>query len=352
MTHRIPGDISVPTTETQNDSAMRRTVTAAVAFVATLTISAALLISVAGIGTASAETPAERCARETSAYNAAWASSWAAANPSQSPSNAPPPPVPYVCAEPQDPTTTPTSPTTTAPGLPQATDPGTGPNAGAHAPTDIPAPGETPIVLAPRHGAPPMQPPNPSDLGESPPRQLPGLRTQASTPATPRGNFEPYDRQPQAWSTCYGDSGSKVARAKPFHRRATLTYDGHSMPEGTSQMYCGWHDHNSDKGEGMKHIEARHADEWEDIDPSWQWKNNADVSMQEALENPIGTEYRPSNDTFTYCGVLAGRDPGRSGKPTGQFKFVNVVVAAQDGKIITAYPSDVPSCSRVMPGFV
>lgn len=93
--------------------------------------------------------------------------------------------------------------------------------------------------------------------------------------------------------------------------------------------------------------------QWQpDIDPSWQWKNNADVSMQEALENPIGTEYRPSNDTFTYCGVLVGRDPGRSGKPTGQFKFVNVVVAAQDGKIITAYPSDVPSCSRVMPGFL
>lgn len=92
-----------------------------------------LLTSLAGMGTASGETPAERCARETAAYNSAWATSWAVTNPGQSPADAPPPPVPYVCAEPQNPTTTPTSPTTTAPGLPQATDTGAGPQVGAHA---------------------------------------------------------------------------------------------------------------------------------------------------------------------------------------------------------------------------
>lgn len=107
-----------------------------------------LVTSMSGVSTASAETPAERCARETSAYNAAWATSWAAGNPGSSPAEAPPPPVPYVCVEPQDPTTTPTSPTSTAPGLPETTDTGTGPNVGAHAPTDIPAPGDTPVVAA------------------------------------------------------------------------------------------------------------------------------------------------------------------------------------------------------------
>lgn len=41
------------------------------------TISALALISTP---TAGAETPAERCARETAAYNSAWAQSWAASN--------------------------------------------------------------------------------------------------------------------------------------------------------------------------------------------------------------------------------------------------------------------------------
>lgn len=127
----------------------RRTALGAGTFLAVLVILATLLITVIGTGTAGAETPAERCARETSAYNAAWAASWAASNPGQSPSDAPPPPVPYVCVEPQDPTTTPTSPTTTAPGLPQATDTGTGPQVGAHAPTDIPTMRNTPIVTVP-----------------------------------------------------------------------------------------------------------------------------------------------------------------------------------------------------------
>lgn len=58
--------------------------------------------------------------------------------------------MPYVCGEPQEPTTTsPPTPTTTAPGLPEAADTGNGPQVGAHAPTDIPAAGNTPIVAVP-----------------------------------------------------------------------------------------------------------------------------------------------------------------------------------------------------------
>lgn len=118
-----------------------------------------LLTSMSGVGPANGETPAERCARETSAYNAAWATSWAAGHAGSSPADAPPPPVPYVCVERQDPTTTPTAPTTTAPGLPQVTDTGSGPQVGAHAPTDIPPPGSAPIVpVVPRAGSASQQP--------------------------------------------------------------------------------------------------------------------------------------------------------------------------------------------------
>lgn len=124
-----------------------RLILAATSAISVLVVLATLALVLIGTGPAGAETPAERCARETSAYNAAWATSWAAANPGRPPSQAPPPPVPYVCTEPQEPTTTSPAPTT-APGLPEPGEQGAGPNVGAHAPTDIPAPGATPIVPA------------------------------------------------------------------------------------------------------------------------------------------------------------------------------------------------------------
>ncbi|MCZ4581517.1 hypothetical protein O4158_20995 [Gordonia amicalis] len=112
------------------------------------TISALALTSTP---TASAETPAERCARETAAYNSAWAQSWAASN-GKPASQAPPPPVPYVCVDPGPPTSSTTPPpSVTAPTIPTETNtPNTGgPNMGAHAPTDIPDAGQTPIVPIP-----------------------------------------------------------------------------------------------------------------------------------------------------------------------------------------------------------
>lgn len=165
MSHHIVGDTSASSTP---HTPSNRVLGVFVALCALLV----LITTLAGAGPASGETPGERCARETSAYNAAWAASWAATNPGQSPADAPPPPVPYVCVEPQDPTTTPTSPTTTAPGLPQATDTGTGPQVGAHAPTDIPAAGATPIVPV----APPSvtgAPGSSFELPSRPPAQLP-----------------------------------------------------------------------------------------------------------------------------------------------------------------------------------
>ncbi len=110
---------------------------------AAVALLSAALMAAAGLallgGSASAETPAQRCARETATYNAAWAQSWAAAN-GRPASQAPPPPVPYVCQDPgQQPQTTPTQPTVTVPTLPTTTTPrGQGAEPTVHAPTDLP----------------------------------------------------------------------------------------------------------------------------------------------------------------------------------------------------------------------
>ncbi|PZT89535.1 MAG: hypothetical protein DI630_32040 [Gordonia sp. (in: high G+C Gram-positive bacteria)] len=127
----------------------------AAVMVVAVTVLAVLASLVVPADPASAETPAERCARETAAYNSAWAQTWAASN-GRPASEAPPPPVPYVCHDP-GPTTTTTSqpPVVTAPTVPSDTNvpEGPGPNMGAHAPTDIPPPGSTPIVPIPTTGA-------------------------------------------------------------------------------------------------------------------------------------------------------------------------------------------------------
>lgn len=106
-----PLALSTPNTTTPGSGARHRRPTRSIrARVAAAAAAAALLGGGLSIGliaspapTASAETPAERCARETNAYNQAWATSWAAAN-GQPASQAPPPPVPYVCNNPTPPT--------------------------------------------------------------------------------------------------------------------------------------------------------------------------------------------------------------------------------------------------------
>ncbi len=62
-------------------------------------IGAALVTTTLIVGgtPASAETPAERCKREASAYNEAWKATWTQANPGKSRNEAPPPPVPHTC---------------------------------------------------------------------------------------------------------------------------------------------------------------------------------------------------------------------------------------------------------------
>lgn len=54
-------------------------------------------VAIIGIGSADAETPAERCKRETSQYNDAWKQAWVAAHPGKTVDDAPNPNPPYRC---------------------------------------------------------------------------------------------------------------------------------------------------------------------------------------------------------------------------------------------------------------
>lgn len=72
---------------------------AALMFTATGTLALAFAPTIA------AETPAERCERETAQWNAAYETAWRAANPG-TPGPPPPNPAPYVCVDPGEQTTT------------------------------------------------------------------------------------------------------------------------------------------------------------------------------------------------------------------------------------------------------
>lgn len=131
-----------------------RTRTSVLGVLTTVGATAVSTLALIGPAPASAETPAERCARETATYNSAWAQSWAASN-GKPADLAPPPPVPYVCVDPGPPTSSTTPPpSVTAPGIPSDSNvPETGgPDIGAHAPTDIPDGGSAPIVPIPTTG--------------------------------------------------------------------------------------------------------------------------------------------------------------------------------------------------------
>lgn len=157
---------------------------AAVSGVVIILVWAAVLLGGGVTSPASAETPAERCARETATYNNAWAQSWAAST-GKPADQAPPPPVPYTCFDPGPPTSSTTGPpSVTAPSIPgntSSTPEADGPGVGAHAPTDIPEAGDTPIVPIPD------QPRNPIPSAEGPmtppsPEAVPGDRSTREVP--------------------------------------------------------------------------------------------------------------------------------------------------------------------------
>lgn len=66
------------------------------------------------------------------------------------------------------------------------------------------------------------------------------------------------------------------------------------------------------------------------------WRYIADYGISAAFAYPETVTYNPDNDIF-----LVTRNMRFEAQPNMPIWQVNVVVSASDGKIITAYPSDV-----------
>lgn len=140
-------------TYNQYDSARRRSAIIA-ALVAALAIASAIALT-ASIAPVNAETPAQRCKRETTAYNNAWKHTWAQANPGKELSDAPKPPIPYRCGGGTGPAPTLPPSSSDSPSAPTTSSP----------PTDTPSERSGPTLTPPtsRHdkasGLDPNQPP-------------------------------------------------------------------------------------------------------------------------------------------------------------------------------------------------
>ncbi|WHU49327.1 hypothetical protein QNM97_10315 [Gordonia sp. L191] len=169
---------------------------------------------------AGAETPAERCARETAAYNQTWKQGWVATHPGKSISDAPAPTPPYVCQDPATQTPTTTQPSVTAPSMPTTTTPGPGgaPNINAHGATDIPTPGTTPIVPVPGRA--------PTTAEASPTIPTSPSGTSGPTSGPPVGD----SAEPVGDSTC-----STGAQAPDTPVNAGIVQGGVPGPEGVAQ---------------------------------------------------------------------------------------------------------------------
>ncbi len=195
--------------------------------IALTALAAAVLIAIS-LAPASAETPAERCKRETTAYNNAWKNSWVATHPGKKPSDAPKPPVPYKCGSNDGPPPT-VQPTTTAPeapsdttAAPTATPDSSGP--AVNAPTtrrDIQHPDSDQPSITSK--------PSPGTQGRSPrdPRQdlrivIPTGRTGQTIVLSPAGVRAATDR--------HGDAVSVALAKAPGHSTANLVAQ---LPAGT-----------------------------------------------------------------------------------------------------------------------
>ncbi|OLT13364.1 hypothetical protein BJF78_03160 [Pseudonocardia sp. CNS-139] len=105
------------------------------------------------------------------------------------------------------------------------------------------------------------------------------------------------------------------------------------MLGGTSDLVCG---HN---GYGYYHVANNHGVDWnqKSILTSENWRDVADYSIAETLRAPQVVTFRASNGTFCYS-----REIYLVNKVRGlivDVMYPNVVVRAQDGRIITAFPA-------------
>jgi hypothetical protein len=143
---------------------------------------------------------------------------------------------------------------------------------------------------------------------------------------------------PTLWRPCpiNDRANAELTLVRKFDRGPGVTGGGPTMPGGSSDLLCGTERY------GYYHIVNRHFTEWTQkaAKTSENWRDVADYSIAESLRNPMAVEYRPSVNTYCYS-----REVALVNKVRGiivEVMHPNVVVRAQDGAIITAFPSGKP----------
>ena len=136
------------------------------------------------------------------------------------------------------------------------------------------------------------------------------------------------------WGACpvIDREAAEQKLVRRFDRAAGVTATGATMPAGTTDLLCGH------QGYGYYHIVARHYAEWtqKSILTNENWREVADYSIAEALRNPTSVTFRPPSNTFCYSREVSLVDRVRG--VTVDVMHPNVVVRAQDGAVITAFP--------------
>jgi len=138
----------------------------------------------------------------------------------------------------------------------------------------------------------------------------------------------------QTWGAC-GRTSPEDKTVRTF-ARAPINSPGHAMVEGTSTLYCG------NLKYGYRHIADSHEYDWDQIDGRYNWRDNADHSIEVALRHPMTVCYAESNGTFVIGYLLFEKNILKGGQLTGKTLWANVIIDGGGGKIVTAYPSSVP----------
>ena len=135
------------------------------------------------------------------------------------------------------------------------------------------------------------------------------------------------------WAACGIVTDNKKVVRQFF--RADSVFPAQHFGCGKATLACG-----SEKW-GYRHIKDGKQRDWENIAAydNVNWREAADWGMWTALKYPKATEYRASNDTFSYRTPIYLKDK-RTGK-TVKTADVITVVASKTKNIITAYPTNV-----------
>ncbi len=138
----------------------------------------------------------------------------------------------------------------------------------------------------------------------------------------------------QTWGAC-GRTSPEDKAVRTF-ARAPINTPGHAMVEGTSTLYCG------NLKNGYRHIADGHEGDWQGIDRRYNWRDNADHSIEVALQHPMTVCYAETNGTFVVGYLLFEKNLRNGGQLTGKTLWANIIIDGGGGKIITAYPSSAP----------